>query len=312
MTTSLLNIAQISRRTAAHIFQQARQMQAGRFDHQAAVGKILIPLFFEPSTRTRLSFETAMLRLGGQVLPVPQTDGLSTSKGESLHDTIRVISEFGDLLVMRHPQEQAVYLAEEAASIPLINGGNGCDEHPTQTLLDLFTIEQRKGTTDGLTIGLVGDLQHARTMHSLAKGLSRYQVTLALVSPEELCLPPEIRRNLQCKVVETPDLHAVLERLDVIYIVMLQHHRIADPIMKERLKTHYYRLTPELLRRAKPDMILLHPLVRRDEVSRDVDRLPQTVFFEQARNGVFVRMALINMLLNEGLKFDEPAQRSTL
>ena len=303
---SLLSIEQLSRQTMAHIFQRAREMADGRFDRQVAAGKILIPLFFEPSTRTRLSFETAMLRLGGQVLPVPLTEGLSTAKGESLRDTIRVIDGFGDLLVIRHSDERAVYLAAETASIPVLNGGNGCDEHPTQTLLDLFTIDHRKGSIDGLTIGLVGDLKYARTIHSLAKGLSTYDVTLALVSPEELRLPSPIRRTLQCEVLETPDIQAVLDRLDVLYIVMLQHHRIADQGVKEHLKAHYYRLTPELLRQARPDMILLHPLVRRDEVSIEVDDLPHAVYFEQARNGVLVRMALIEMVLRRELLWDAP------
>lgn len=307
MMRSFLRIEQISRETLTRIFHHTRNMQAGVFNRQAAAGKILIPLFFEPSTRTRLSFETAMLRLGGQVLPVPVTDGLSTSKGESLPDTIRVISGFGDLLVMRHADDAALYLADQYSSIPIINCGNGCDEHPTQTVLDLFTIEEYKGAIDGLSIGLVGDLKYARTMHSLAKGLSQYQVTLNLVSPEELRLPASIRQKLQCKVVETPDLHEVLGKLDVLYIVMLQHHRIADPILKKRLKSSYYQLTPDLLRHAKPDMILLHPLVRREEVSLEVDALPHAVYFEQAQNGVFVRMALIDLMLQGKMILTRPA-----
>jgi len=304
---SLLSIEQVSRESLTHVFRHARNMQAGTLNRQAANGKILIPLFFEPSTRTRLSFETAMLRLGGQVLPVPLIDGLSISKGESLLDTVRVISGFGDLLVIRHPEEAAIYLAGENASIPIINGGNGCDEHPTQTLLDLFTIQQYKGSIDGLTVGLVGDLKYARTIHSLAKGLSLYDVTLALISPEELRLPTSIREGLQCKVIETPDLLEVLKNLDVLYIVMLQHHRIADPVLQDHLKTRYYRLTPDLLQHANPDMIILHPLVRQDEVAPEVDSLSHAVYFEQARNGVFVRMGLIDLMLRGAIDFDVPA-----
>lgn len=294
---ALIRINQLSRRAIAEIFQRAREIAAGRFDRQAAAGKILIPLFFEPSTRTRLSFETAMLRLGGQVLPVPATEHLATSKGESLRDTLRVISRFGDLLVMRHADEQAVQIAAEVASIPVINGGNGCDEHPTQALLDLFTIEQRKGAIDGLTIGLVGDLKHARTMHSLASALAQYRITAVFVSPEDLRMPPAIRQQFSGEVIETSELQAVLGRLDVLYIVMLQHHRIPDPVTRERLKASYYRLTPEFLRDARPEMILLHPLVRQEEVAVAVDDLPHAVYFEQAANGIVVRMALLDMLL---------------
>jgi aspartate carbamoyltransferase catalytic subunit len=312
MMQSFLSIEQLSRKALTRVFHHARNMQAGVFNRQAAMGKILIPLFFEPSTRTRLSFETAILRLGGQVLPVPVTNALSTSKGESLPDTIRVISGFGDILVMRHADAAALYLAGQYASIPIINCGNGCDEHPTQTLLDLFTIEHYKGTIDGLSIGLVGDLKYARTMHSLAQGLSQYQVRLNLVSPEELRLPASIRQKLQCEVLETSDLREVLGELDVLYIVMLQHHRIVDPILKQHLKAEYYRLTPDTLRHAKPDMILLHPLVRQEEVSVEVDALPHAVYFEQAQNGVFVRMALIDLILREEIAFDAPTGMSPL
>ncbi len=264
-----------------------------------ARGKILIPLFFEPSTRTRLSFETAILRLGGQVLPVPDIMALSVSKGESLQDTIRVISSFGDIIVMRHALESAVYLASESSSIPIINGGNGCDEHPTQALLDLYTIEREKGTIDGLNVALVGDLKHARTIHSLVKGLSSYQVTLFLVSPEELRLPEALRDFLvqrSVTYIETPNLEEVLGALDVIYVVMLQHHRIPDHHLVERLQQKYYRITPKLLTQAKPDITILHPLVRREEVAPEIDALPNAAYFRQVRNGVFVRMALLSQI----------------
>lgn len=298
--TSLLSIEQCSRLTMDRLFQEASAIETGDFDRECARGKILIPLFFEPSTRTRLSFETAMLRLGGQVLPVPDITALSLSKGESLQDSIRVISAFGDLLVMRHAEDAAVYLASDHASIPVLNGGNGCDEHPTQALLDLYTIQRETGTIDGLHIALVGDLKHARTMHSLAKGLAQYRVTLYLISPEELRLPEHIcdlLRNRGIPYCETPDLSAVLGALDIIYVVMLQHHRIADHHVVERLQRSYYRITPELLRQAKPLVKILHPLVRREEVSPEVDRLPNAAYFRQARNGVVIRMALISQIV---------------
>jgi aspartate carbamoyltransferase catalytic subunit len=303
---SLLSIDQLSREALQGLLQQARQMEAGRFARDSLQGKILIPLFFEPSTRTRLSFETAMLRLGGQVLSVPETGGLALAKGESLPDTIRVVSSFGDLLVMRHSTEAAVALADQYAAVPVINGGNGCDEHPTQALLDLYTITKEQGTIDGLNVGLVGDLKHARTMHSLAKGLTYYHVKLFLVSPEELRLPAacqQVVRGRRIPYIETPNLNEVIPELDVIYTVMLQHHRIADPQVVERLRRTYYCLTPELLARAKPTVTILHPLVRRDEVSPAVDHLPNAAYFRQARNGVFVRMALLEQMLGDGNLF---------
>ena len=301
---SLLRIDQLSQDEMTALFDQAREIEQGRYDREALRGKILIPMFFEPSTRTRLSFETAMLRLGGQVLPMPDPNGLAISKGETLKDTIKVVSSFGDIIVMRHPDETTLYLADEYATIPIINGGNGCDEHPTQTLLDLYTIREEKGCIDGLHIGLVGDLKHARVMHSLAKGLALYNVRLSLVSPPELVIAEDVRDALLARKAdfkEIADLQDILAELDVIYMVMLQHHRISDPHIVKRLQQQYYCITPELLKRAKPDVIILHPLVRRDEVSPEVDALPNAAYFRQARNGVFVRMALLEQMLNQSL-----------
>lgn len=297
---SLLSMDDLSKTSLSRLLRQARKIETGHIDRNTAREKILIPLFFEPSTRTRLSFETAMLRLGGQILPVPHIAGLSSAKGESLPDTIRVVSAYGDLLIIRHPEEAAVHHAQESSSIPVINGGNGCDEHPTQTLLDLYTIEKEKGTIDGLHVALVGDLKYARTMHSLVKGLSYYQVRVSLVSPNALRLPQSLRDLLiqrQIPFSETPDLSEVLNDIDILYIVMLQHHRIPDHQEVERLQRTYYRITPELLRQAKPELRILHPLVRMNEVAPEVDALPQAAYFRQARNGVFVRMALITQML---------------
>jgi aspartate carbamoyltransferase catalytic subunit len=301
---SLLSIDHISKEDIVTLFEHAQEIERGNFDREAARRRILIPLFFEPSTRTRLSFETAMLRLGGQVLQVPETTGLAISKGESFRDTIRVISSFGDIIVIRHPIESMVYMADEYSAVPVINGGNGCDEHPTQTLLDLYTIQKEKGRIDGLNIALVGDLKHARTMHSLIKGLSYYQATLFLISPKELRTPDELLKLLNQRgtsYAETPYLDKVIWELDVIYIVMLQHHRISDPQVVERLQRQYYRITPELLRTAKSDVIILHPLVRREEVSEEIDSFPNAAYFRQAKNGVFVRMALLCQMLDGSL-----------
>ncbi|RQW06370.1 aspartate carbamoyltransferase [candidate division KSB1 bacterium] len=305
---SLLRINQLSKEDITALFAQAQEIEQGNYDREALRGKILIPMFFEPSTRTRLSFETAMLRLGGQVLPVPEINGLAISKGETLKDTIKVVSSFGDIIVMRHPIETALDLAAECATVPIINGGNGCDEHPTQTLLDLYTIQKEKGRIEGLRIALIGDLKHARVMHSLAKGLAFYDVRLFLVSPPELPVPDDVRDLLRQRgsiFEETANFQSILGELDVMYIVMLQHHRISDPQIVQRLQQEYYRITPELLQTAKPDVIVLHPLVRRDEVSPEVDALPNAAYFRQARNGVFVRMALLEQMLNH----DFPGQK---
>jgi len=295
---------QLSRKEIEALLKHAQEMEHGNYDREAARRKILIPLFFEPSTRTRLSFETAMLRLGGQVLPVPHLDDLAVSKGESFQDTIRVVSGFGDLIVLRHADEAAVYLAEKYSAVPMINGGNGCDEHPTQTLLDLYTIYKEKKQIDGLNVALVGDLKHARTMHSLIKGLSHYRITLLLISPPELRAPRpliELLRERNVHVVEGRSLEQVIWEVDVIYTVMLQHHRIKDQQTLERLRQEYYCITPELLRSGKQHVTILHPLVRMSEVAVEVDALPNAAYFRQAQNGVFVRMALLHRMLNGAL-----------
>ena len=302
--TSLLSIDQLSRQEIETLLKHAQDMEHGNYDREAARRKILIPLFFESSTRTRLSFETAMLRLGGHVLNVPDMSELALSKGESFQDTIRVVSGFGDLLVLRHAEDAAVYLAEKYASVPVINAGNGCDEHPTQTLLDLYTMYKEKKRIDGLHVALVGDLMHARAIHSLIKGLSHYRITLFLVSPSELRAPKplcDLLRDRGVSFVEVRNLEEVIWEVDVIYTVMLQHHRINDAETVKRLRRDYYRITPELIRSGKRDLTILHPLVRREEVAVEVDDLPNAAYFRQAKNGVFVRMALICDMLNRTL-----------
>ncbi len=298
---SLLSIDQLSKDDLADLFQRAQHIEQGHYDREAARRKILIPLFLEASTRTRLSFETAMLRLGGEILPVPDQEGLAISKGESLEDTVRVVSSFGDLLIIRHADEKAVYIADEYASVPVINGGNGCDEHPTQALLDLYSIQKEKGRLDKLNIALVGDLKYARTMHSLIKGLTFYDNTMFLISPKELRIPKELRKMLQerdISYVESASLEEFIWELDVIYLVMLQQHRVSDPQELKRLRRNYYRLTLELLKSAKKDVTLLHPLVRGDEMASEVDSLPNAAYFRQVKNGVFVRMALLERMLS--------------
>ncbi len=298
---SLLSMDQLSRQEIEALLKHAQEMEHGNYDREAARRKILIPLFFEPSTRTRLSFESAILRLGGQALHVPPLGDLAVSKGESFQDTIRVVSGFGDLMVIRHADDAAAYLAEKYSAVPIINGGNGCDEHPTQTLLDLYTIYKEKKQIDGLHIALVGDLKHARTMHSLIKGLSHYRITLFLISPPELRAPKPLcalLRERDVRFVESRSLEEVMWEVDVIYTVMLQHHRIKDPATLARLRQEYYCITPELLKSGKHGVTILHPLVRMSEVAVEVDELPNAAYFRQAQNGVFVRMALLHRMLN--------------
>ncbi|MDR0571118.1 MAG: aspartate carbamoyltransferase [Clostridiales Family XIII bacterium] len=268
---------------------------------EACKGKILATLFFEPSTRTRLSFEAAMLRLGGQVIGFAEAASSSVAKGESLADTIRTVSCYADLAVIRHPKEGAPKVAAMNASIPVINAGDGGHQHPTQTLTDLITLKMERGGFEGLTIGLCGDLRFGRTVHSLIKALSRYEgVTFVLISPEELMAPEYVRRDLEMngavRFEETRRLQDVIHRLDALYMTRVQRERFFNEEDYIRLKDIYI-LDAEKMKAAKPDMIVLHPLPRVNEIAAEVDDDPRAVYFKQARNGMFVRMALILALL---------------
>ncbi|MCI9225256.1 MAG: aspartate carbamoyltransferase [Acutalibacter sp.] len=264
-------------------------------------GKILATLFFEPSTRTRLSFESAMLRLGGQVLGFSSAGSSSASKGESVADTIRMISGYADIAAMRHFKEGAPFVAARYSKIPVVNAGDGGHQHPTQTLTDLFTIRRKRGEIGNLTIGLCGDLKFGRTVHSLIKSLVRYEnVRFVLISPEELRTPGYI-----VKEVLEPSGHAfnearkieeVMPELDVLYMTRVQRERFFNEEDYVRLKDSYI-LTPEKLRSAKKDLVIMHPLPRVNEIDQLVDEDPRAMYFEQARGGVFVRMALILALL---------------
>ena len=266
-------------------------------------GKKLATLFFEPSTRTRLSFEAAMLELGGSVLGFSEANSSSASKGESVADTAKVISCYADIMAMRHPRDGAPFVAAQNATIPVINAGDGGHNHPTQTLTDLLTISREKGRLDHLTIGLCGDLKYGRTVHSLIEAMSRYEgVRFVLISPEELKVPDYIKYEVMDKhgnpYEETPDLEAALPELDILYMTRIQRERFADPYEYERLKDSYV-LTPEKLESAKPDMAILHPLPRVNEISVKVDDDPRACYFRQALCGKYIRMALIYKLLQE-------------
>ena len=266
-------------------------------------GKKLATLFFEPSTRTRLSFEAAMLELGGSVLGFSAANSSSASKGESVADTAKVISCYADIIAMRHPRDGAPFVAAQNATVPVINAGDGGHNHPTQTLTDLLTISREKGRLDHLTIGLCGDLKYGRTVHSLIEAMSRYEgVRFVLISPEEVKVPDYIKYEVMDKhgnpSEETPDLVAALPELDILYMTRIQRERFADPYEYERLKDSYV-LTPEKLESAKPDMAILHPLPRVNEISVKVDDAPRACYFRQALCGKYIRMALIYKLLQE-------------
>lgn len=269
-------------------------------------GRILATLFYEPSTRTRFSFETAMLRLGGRVIGFSEPNSSSVAKGESIADTIKTVSCYADLAVMRHPKEGAPKVASMYADIPVINAGDGGHQHPTQTLTDLYTIRSSKDTLSNLTIGFCGDLKHGRTVHSLLKAMSRYKGNkFVLISPKELTLPDYIKKELlqgnHIEVAEEERLEEVIGSLDILYMTRVQQERFAHPDDYERLKDSYI-LDADKMELAKRDMIVLHPLPRVNEITYEVDLDPRARYFNQARNGMFVRMALIVKLL--GLEDD--------
>lgn len=264
----------------------------------ALKGKLLATLFYEPSTRTRFSFEAAMLRLGGQVIGFSEPNSSSVSKGESVADTIKTVACYADIAVMRHPKEGAPKLASKYSSIPVINAGDGGHQHPTQTLTDLHTIRTLKNNISGNTIGFCGDLKFGRTVHSLVKALARYEnITFIFISPPELSMPAHIIDELKDhKVIEISSLDDVLPDLDILYMTRIQRERFFNEEEYLRLKG-YFILTKKKLSIAKADMIVLHPLPRVDEIHPNVDEDPRAVYFAQARYGMFIRMALILKLL---------------
>ena len=270
----------------------------GKVSSKILDGKILALLFFEPSTRTRMSFEAAMLRLGGQALNMGSVEASSITKGESLSDTIRVVSQYADAVVLRHPREGAALMASVCSSSPIINGGDGAGHHPTQTLLDLYTIK-RESHLENLNIALAGDLKYGRTIHSLCYALSRYNAKINLVSPPELRLPDRIIDDLKKRNIDitiTTNMEDVIEDIDVLYMTRIQKERFPDPAEFNRV-SNSMRITKELIQNAKPDMKIMHPLPRVNEISFDVDDTPYAGYFKQAFYGVPVRMAILCKVL---------------
>lgn len=264
-------------------------------------GKILAALFYEPSTRTRLSFEAAMLRLGGRIIGFSEPNSTSVSKGESLEDTIKIISCYSDIIAIRHPKEGSAERASLYSDVPVINAGDGANQHPTQTLTDLSTIQNLKGRLSNLTVGLCGDLKFGRTVHSLIKALSRYSNNkIILISPDELKIPDyikeEVLKNASMEIQEVKSLEEVIDNLDILYMTRIQKERFDSEDEYLRLKDSYI-LTKEKLRNAKDDMLILHPLPRVNEIHPDIDLDKRATYFKQARYGMYVRMALISKLL---------------
>lgn len=268
---------------------------------KACEGKLLATLFYEPSTRTRFSFEAAMLRLGGQVIGFSEPNSSSVAKGESISDTIRTVACYADMAVIRHPKEGAPKVAAACTDMPVVNAGDGGHQHPTQTLTDLLTIRKEKGGFDNITVGLCGDLKFGRTVHSLIKALSRYQnVSFIMISPEELRIPDYVRKEVLVKngiaFEETGNMQEALPKLDVLYMTRVQRERFFNEEDYVRLKDRYI-LDGAKMKLAKEDMMVLHPLPRVNEISIEVDSDPRALYFKQAKYGMYVRMALIMGLL---------------
>ncbi len=301
---SLIDIPDFSRDELFSLMDKALDIAENPDKYsESCRGKKLATLFFEPSTRTRLSFEAAMLELGGSVLGFSDSSSSSTSKGESVSDTAKIVSSYADIIVMRHPLEGAPFVASQAASVPVINAGDGGHCHPTQTLADLFTIKREKGRFDGLTVGFCGDLKFGRTVHSLLSALALFKdIRVVLISPAELRLPEHIKTNVleknNIEWEEKTSLEDSLGSLDVLYMTRIQRERFDDLDMYERLKDIYV-LDAEKLKHAKSDMSILHPLPRVNEISVKVDLDPRACYFKQAENGKYMRKALILMLLSE-------------
>ena len=301
---SIIDIVELSTEELDELVKTALDIIANPKKYEnICKGKKLATLFFEPSTRTRMSFEAAMYELGGNVISMTDAASSSASKGESVSDTAKVVSCYADIIAMRHPKEGAAYVAARAASIPVINAGDGGHCHPTQTLADLLTIYREKGRFNDLTVGLCGDLKFGRTVHSLINALSRYNgIKFMLISPEELKLPSYVKRdsikNKNIPYVQTTDLESVIPELDILYMTRVQRERFFNEEDYLRLKDSYI-LTPDKLENAKKDLTIMHPLPRVNEISVAIDDDPRACYFKQVLNGKYMRMALILKLLRE-------------
>lgn len=300
---SLISIHDYSKEDYLKVIEVAADFEKNSDKYRDLLkGRIIATLFFEPSTRTRLSFESAVQRLGGSIIGFSEAGTSSVSKGESLKDTIKTVTQYADLIVMRHPVEGSARWASEVAGVPVVNAGDGANQHPTQCLLDLYTIKQTQGKLDNLTITMVGDLKYGRTVHSLLQAMSSFKPKFRFVSPKELKMPNEYKMFLEQQKIEWSeheDLQSVMTDADIVYVTRVQKERFSDPIEYERVKNTYV-VHRNMLEGTKPNLRILHPLPRVNEINIDVDSSEKAYYFQQALNGVYARMAIISLIL--GLK----------
>ncbi len=296
----LISITDYSKEDYLRILELAADFEKNP-NQRLLEGKVAASLFFEPSTRTRLSFETAISRLGGRIIGFSDAGSSSVSKGETLHDTTRMVSNYVDLIVMRHPLEGSARYASEVADVPVINAGDGANQHPTQTLLDMYSILKTQGTLDNINIFMIGDLKYGRTVHSLLMAMSEFENPIFnFIAPDELAMPEEYKLFLKDKGIryfEHSEINENINHADIIYMTRVQKERFMDPIEYEKVK-NVYILRNSMLQKTKPNMRILHPLPRINEIHPDVDSNEKAYYFTQARNGVFVRQAIIAHILN--------------
>jgi aspartate carbamoyltransferase catalytic subunit len=297
---NLISITDFSKEEYLRIMDLAADFEANP-DQRLLDGKVVATLFFEPSTRTRLSFETAINRLGGEIIGFTDSSSSSVTKGETLHDTIKMVSNYADLIVMRHPLEGSARYASEVSDVPVINAGDGANQHPTQTLLDLYSIVKTQDRLDDINLFMVGDLKYGRTVHSLLMAMSHFNNPIFnFIAPPELAMPNEYKLYLQSKGMryfEHTEFTDIISEADIIYMTRVQKERFPDPVDYEKVK-NVYILRNKMLKHTKDNMRILHPLPRVNEIHTDVDSNPKAYYFEQARNGVYTRMAIIAHLLN--------------
>lgn len=296
----IIAISDLSKTEILEVLSEAKKLKQTPAPHLLE-DYVLGACFFEPSTRTRLSFETAMQRLGGRVVGFADANVTSTKKGETLHDSIKIISQYVDIVAMRHPQSGSAKIAADASAVPIINGGDGANQHPTQTLLDLFTIEETQKTLDNLSIAMVGDLKNGRTVHSLAEALAHFNAKIYCVAPPNLQMPEETLALLKSKNISFSlheKMEEVINEVDILYMTRVQGERFTDQAEYERIK-HVYVLTTAHLANVRKNLKVLHPLPRVGEIAVDVDTTPYAYYFEQAGNGLFVREAILAMVLGK-------------
>ena len=295
---SLISITDLTKDEIIRITELAAYFEEHP-DEPLLNGRVIASLFFEPSTRTRLSFESAINRLGARVICFSDTTNTSVSKGETFHDTIQVISNYCDMIVMRHSLEGAPRYASEFSKVPIVNAGDGANQHPSQTLLDLYSIKKTQGTLDGINIMMIGDLKYGRTVHSLLQALSHFNTKFTFVAPPELRMPEEYKQFLRDKgleFTETTEIGDAINEADIVYMTRVQRERFTDPMEYERVK-NVYVLKNSMLDNTKDNMRILHPLPRVGEIAYDVDQNPKAYYFNQTENGVYTRMAIISYLL---------------